>query len=293
MMATNEVPVPGRQVPGIHHRRVGDILVTAISDGFLDGSLAALQNIEEDEAGRLLREAFRPSAGRRTSVNTFLIRSGGRACLVDTGCGRTLQSSAGRVFDNLDAAGVSAAVIDTILLTHMHPDHSNGLSDPSGTALFPNAEICLHEAELGYWTADQNAGTEDYFDTARQQLAPYRDRLRAFASEVEVFPGVTSVPLPGHTPGHTGYLIASGGQTLLIWGDIVHAPEIQVPRPDVTLAFDVDPVLAEATRRRMFDRVASERLAFTGMHLHFPGWSHLTTGDGSYRLVPDAWSHDL
>jgi glyoxylase-like metal-dependent hydrolase (beta-lactamase superfamily II) len=292
-MAVNEVPVPDRQVPGLHHRRVGDILVTAVSDGFLDGSLAALQNIEEGDAARLLREAFRLSVARRTSVNTFLIRSGGRACLVDTGCGRTLQSSAGRVFDNLDAAGVSAAAIDTILLTHMHPDHSNGLSDSSGTALVPNAEVGLHEAELGYWTDDQRAGTEGYFDMARQQLAPYRDRLRTFAGEVEVFPGVTSVPLPGHTPGHTGYLVASGGHALLIWGDIVHAPEIQVPRPEVTMTFDVDPALAEATRRRTFDRVANDRLAFTGMHLHFPGWSHLAYRDDRYRLVPDAWSHDL
>lgn len=292
-MIVTQVPVPDCQVPGIHHRRIGDIVVTAVSDGFLDGSLAALQNIAEDEAGRLLSEAFRPSIGRRTSVNTFLIRSGGRACLVDTGCGRTLQSSVGRLHDNLVAAGVQAAAVDTILLTHMHPDHSNGLSDPSGTALFPNAEIHLHEAELGYWTADQHAGTVGYFDMARQQLAPYRDRLRPFAGEVEVFPGVTSVPLPGHTPGHTGYLVASGGHALLIWGDIIHAPEIQVPRPEVTMVFDVDPALAEATRRRTFERVASDRLAFTGMHLHFPGWSHLGRRNGGYQLVPDAWSHDL
>jgi glyoxylase-like metal-dependent hydrolase (beta-lactamase superfamily II) len=152
MMAANEVPVPDRQVPGLHHRRVGEILVAAVSVGFLNGSLAALQNIEDGDAARLLSEAFRPSVGRRTSVNTFLNRSSGRACLVDTGCGRTLQSSAGRVFDNLDAAGASAAAIDTILLTHLHPDHSNGLSDSSSTALVPNAEVGLHEAELGYWT---------------------------------------------------------------------------------------------------------------------------------------------
>ncbi|MCJ2091086.1 MBL fold metallo-hydrolase [Methylobacterium sp. J-072] len=222
-----------------------------------------------------------------------MIRSGGRACLVDTGCGPTLQASAGRLSSNLAAAGVQAAAVDTILLTHMHPDHSNGLSDPSGTALFPNAEIHLNEAELGYWTVDQNAGSAGYFDMARQQLAPYRDRLRPFAGEVEVFPGVISVPLPGHTPGHTGYLVASGGHALLIWGDIIHAPEIQVPRPEVTMLFDVDSALAEATRRRTFERVASERLAFTGMHLHFPGWSHLCRRNSSYQLVPDAWSHDL
>jgi glyoxylase-like metal-dependent hydrolase (beta-lactamase superfamily II) len=286
--------VPDRQVPGVHHRRVGDAVVTAVSDGHLDGSMAVLQNIAPEEAARMLRDAFRP-VPRRTAVNTFLIHAGGRVALVDTGCGDAMAATAGRLQSNLAASGVRPEEVDAVLLTHMHPDHSNGLADAEGRALFPRAELVMHEAEWSHWhddaamaRADETA-RERNFHAARDQAAPYRDRLRLFKGG-EVFPGVTAMPFPGHTPGHSGYMVASGSDSLLIWGDIVHVPEIQVPRPEVTMAFDVDPAQAEATRRRVFDMVWTDKQAFTGMHLHFPGHARLLRRDGGYALLPEAWS---
>jgi glyoxylase-like metal-dependent hydrolase (beta-lactamase superfamily II) len=286
--------VPDRQVPGVHHRRVGDAVVTAVSDGHLDGSMAVLQNIAPEEAARMLRDAFRP-VPRRTAVNTFLIHAGGRVALVDTGCGDAMAATAGRLQSNLAASGVRPEEVDAVLLTHMHPDHSNGLADAEGRALFPRAELVMHEAEWSHWhddaamaRADETA-RERNFRAARDQAAPYRDRLRLFKGG-EVFPGVTAMPFPGHTPGHSGYMVASGSDSLLIWGDIVHVPEIQVPRPEVTMAFDVDPAQAEATRRRVFDMVWTDKQAFTGMHLHFPGHARLLRRNGGYALLPEAWS---
>jgi glyoxylase-like metal-dependent hydrolase (beta-lactamase superfamily II) len=286
--------VPDRQVPGVHHRRVGDAVVTAVSDGHLDGSMAVLQNIAPEEAARMLRDAFRP-VPRRTAVNTFLIHAGGRVALVDTGCGDAMAATAGRLQSNLAASGVRPEEVDAVLLTHMHPDHSNGLADAEGRALFPRAELVMHEAEWSHWhddaamaRADETA-RERNFHAARDQAAPYRDRLRLFKGG-EVFPGVTAMPFPGHTPGHSGYMVASESDSLLIWGDIVHVPEIQVPRPEVTMAFDVDPAQAEATRRRVFDMVWTDKQAFTGMHLHFPGHARLLRRDGGYALLPEAWS---
>ena len=286
--------VPDRQVPGVHHRRVGDAVVTAVSDGHLDGSMAVLQNIAPEEAARMLRDAFRP-VPRRTAVNTFLIHAGGRVALVDTGCGDAMAATAGRLQSNLAASGVRPEEVDAVLLTHMHPDHSNGLADAKGRALFPRAELVMHEAEWSHWhddaamaRADETA-RERNFHAARDQAAPYRDRLRLFKGG-EVFPGVTAMPFPGHTPGHSGYMVASGSDSLLIWGDIVHVPEIQVPRPEVTMAFDVDPAQAEATRRRVFDMVWTDKQALTGMHLHFPGHARLLRRDGGYALLPEAWS---
>ncbi len=288
--------VPTRQVPGVYHRRVGEIVVTTVSDGYLDGSMAVIQNIAEAEAAQLLRDAFRP-VPRRTAVNCFLIHGGGRIALVDNGCGNAMAATGGRLMETLAAAGVAPAEIDTVLQTHLHPDHSNGLSDAAGVRLFPEAELVLHEAELAFWHDDAAMAKADEtsrarnFQAARDQLAPYRmaGRVRTFTGG-EVFPGVTAMPFPGHTPGHSGYLIASGGDALLIWGDIIHVPEIQVPRPEVTMAFDIDPAQAQATRRRVFDMVATDRLAFAGMHMHFPGAGHLARRGDGYALVPEAWS---
>lgn len=288
---------PEQQIPGIYHRRVGDIIVTAVSDGFLDGTLDVLRNITPEEARAVLTASFRPA--RRTAVNTFLIYSAGRLALVDTGSGNYLLPTAGKVMLNLAAANVIPGDIDTVLLTHMHPDHSAGLSDPiDGRRFFPNAELVVHENEPRHWFDDgpMAAATERarklYFLCAREQTRPYKDRMRTF-QKGEVFPGVTAIPCPGHTPGHTAYMISSGSEQLLIWGDTVHVPEVQTAHPEVCMEFDTDTSMAEATRRRVFDMVATDRLLVTGMHVHFPGFSHLVRRGQAYQLIPAAWEQEL
>ncbi|MCB4824108.1 MBL fold metallo-hydrolase [Roseicella aerolata] len=285
--------IPERQVPAVHHRRIGDITVTTVSDGYLDGSMAVIQNIPEAEAAQMLRDAYRP-VPRRTAVNCFLIRSGGRTALIDTGCGNHMAPTGGKLFENLAAVGVSPAEVDTVLLTHMHPDHSNGLADAGGTPFFPNAELVMHEAEHAFWHDDaamakaDEMSRERNFRAGRSQVAPYRARTRLHRGG-EVFPGVTAMPFPGHTPGHTGYMLASGTDSLLIWGDIIHVPEIQIPRPEVTMAFDIDPAQAAATRRRVFDMVARDGQAVAGMHMHFPGFLHLVRRGEEYVMLHDGW----
>ncbi|HEX6612134.1 MAG TPA: MBL fold metallo-hydrolase [Hyphomicrobiaceae bacterium] len=284
---------PSAQIPPVYHHLVGDIQVTALSDGTLERSLELLRSIQADEAQKLLADAFRP--GVVISVNAFVLRSNGRSILIETGSGKYLGESAGHLLANMSKAGISPASIDTILLTHMHPDHSAGLTDlTTGKAHFPNAELVVHENEPRHWNDDaaMARGTERqkllFFQQARDQMAPYRDRMRTFR-QGEVAPGVTAIPCHGHTPGHSAYLVASGGQQLLIWGDMVHIPEVQIPRPEVTIDFDSDPQAAAASRRRIFDMVASDRLLVTGMHLHFPGFGHLTREGSGYRFHPQAW----
>lgn len=287
--------IPTAQIPGVYHRRIGDIVVTALSDGYLDGAVEVMQNISPADATQMLTDQFRP--GRRTSVNCYLVYSASRLALVETGSGDYLLPTAGKLLQNLKAAGVNPADIDTVILTHMHPDHSAGLTNPkTGEKFFPNAELVVHQNEPKHWQDDSAMNRADerakkmYFQCAREQMAPYHNQMRTFDGPTEVFPGIRSVPLHGHTPGHSGYLIASGDQSLLIWGDIIHVPEVQVTRPEVTMVFDTDPHQAAATRKKTFDMVATDRQLIAGMHVHFPGFAHVVKdGQGGYLMLPEPW----
>ncbi len=288
------VMVPNAQIPGFYHRKIGDIIVTALSDGYLDGTVEVMKNIDPNDATRMLESQFRP--GRRTSVNCYLIYSAGRLALVETGSGDYLLPTAGKLLQNLKAAGVDPADIDTVMLTHMHPDHSAGLSNPkTGERYFPNAELVVHQNEPRHWNDDgemSRAGEREkkmYFAAAREQMAPYHNQTRTFDGAVDIFPGVRSVPMHGHTPGHSGYMIESGGKSLLIWGDIIHVPEVQVARPEVTMAFDTDQHAAAATRKRVFDMVSTDRQLIAGMHVHFPGFAYLAKDGDRYLMVPEPW----
>ena len=288
-------PQPTQQIPGVYHRKIGDIVVTAISDGYLDGGLDVMRNVDLGVAHRILREKFRPA--RRTSVNAFVIYSGDRTAIVDTGSANYLLPTAGFVQRNLAAAGIDPKSIDTVLLTHMHPDHSAGLTDMSnGQRLFPNAELVMHENEPKHWFDDGAMAKADerarrlYFLAGREQVTPYKDRTRLF-KEGEVFPGVTAVPSVGHTPGHTAYLVASGTDQLMIWGDTVHVPEVQTAIPEAGMAFDTDLAAAAAARKRMFDRVSADGVLIAGMHLHFPSFSRLARRNDAYELISEPWVH--
>jgi glyoxylase-like metal-dependent hydrolase (beta-lactamase superfamily II) len=268
-------------------QRVGDVTITAISDGYLAASLDFLSNIAPSEAARIQSDAGQkePSA---VHINCYLVRSAGRTILIDAGAGGIKQWG-GHLIANLSLAGVAPSEIDTILLTHAHPDHVGGLMDATGKMIFPNAELVAHRREVQFWQDDGNLSraserARGNFLIARQVFDGYRDRLRTF-DEGEVLPGISAMSLPGHTDGHSGYLLQSHDQGLLVWGDIVHFPHIQIQRPDVSIAFDQDPSLAAATRSRLLDLVSSEALLIAGMHLGELGFARIKRTNGSYGLL--------
>jgi len=249
------------------------------------------------DAGGLWKGPSRPPPPR-ISINCFVVHSGGRTALIETGSGNSMGPTLGKMPQNLIAAGIDAKSIDTIILTHMHPDHSNGLTDENGVAKFPHVELVVAERDVDHWFDDaaMAKATERqklrFFQWAREQIAPYQKQRRD--AKGEVFPGVTAEPIPGHTPGHTAYRVASKGEQLLIWGDIVHIPDVQTRRPDVYMEPDVDPQAAIATRKRIFDMVATDRLLAAGMHMHFPGFLNLNRGpNAGYELVPEIWQQAL
>ncbi|MDH0127169.1 MBL fold metallo-hydrolase [Brucella intermedia GD04153] len=268
-------------------QQIGDLTITAISDGYLHASFDFLANIDPADAARMQENA---GIADHTSIhiNCYLVRNGRRTVLIDAGAGGFKQWG-GRLKTNLMLAGILPSEIDVILLTHAHPDHIGGLMDASGATVFPNAELVAHHREIAFWEDDGNLSraperARGNFLVARQAFDGYRDRLRTFDAG-EVLPGMTAVPLPGHTAGHTGYRLDSGDKSLLVWGDIVHFPQIQVPRPDVSIAFDQDAHLAADTRSRLLDLVASEQSRIAGMHLGELGFARIERKRSAYSVA--------
>jgi glyoxylase-like metal-dependent hydrolase (beta-lactamase superfamily II) len=258
-------------------RNVGDFTVTAVSDGPYRGSLDAIIGVERADVERLT--GVRNGQPVWLDVNSFVIRAGGKLMLSDAGSGYSMQPTLGRLPEGLRAIGAAPEDIDLILLTHLHSDHSFGLVDRAGRPQFRKAELVVHETEAAFWLDREvqpgdSERVRNNSAAQRRVLAPYKDRIRR-VKDGEVLPGITAVRRPGHTPGHTNWLLESRSERLLIWGDIVHIAAVQVPRLDAALIFDVDPDLARATRRQVFDFVADEGLTVAGAHLPFPGFGRL------------------
>ncbi|EPG8608069.1 TPA: MBL fold metallo-hydrolase [Raoultella ornithinolytica] len=274
-----------------HHsfstRRIGDFVVTALSDGTMSASLDWLSGIETAEA-TVIQHRARIAEPGNIHINGYLIQGRGRTLLVDAGAGG-LNNVGGQLIDNLGAAGISPDDVDTVLLTHGHPDHIGGLIDAEGLPVFKQAELHLHPLEAQYWQDDErfkvaNERGKRNFNLARRTLDVYARQLRLL-DEGAITEGILPVWLPGHTPGHTGFRITSGEQCLLIWGDIVHFPHIQSARPDVSIVFDCDPLQAEETRKKILAQAASEKLLVAGMHLDRSGFANVLKAGQGYRIA--------
>lgn len=274
----NNPPFPSRQL--------GEFSITALSDGYLTASLDLLSNIDPVEAARLQENAGIADAAS-IHINGYLVRGRGRTILIDAGAGGYKQWG-GKLASNLALAGVLPSDIETILLTHAHPDHVGGLLDAAGVPVFGTAELVVDSREVSFWEDNGNLSraserARGNFLLARNVFDAYRGRLRTFTGS-EVLSGITAVPLPGHTAGHSGFRLESGASSLLVWGDIVHFPEIQLARPEVSIAFDQDQLLSASTRSRLLDIVSSDHLLVAGMHLGKLGFANIERMGKSYRI---------
>lgn len=293
-----QVAPASRQAPGFYRHRVGEIEVTALLDGTIAFPDAALPNLfaryDAETANRLRADAFVAPGGVPLAVNAFLVTIGTRRILIDAGAASALGPNLGQIPANLAAAGLAADDIETIVLTHMHRDHAVGLMQADGSAAFPRAELLVAEAEAAYWS-DPGEETRappplrPFFAPARAVLAAYGSRVRRIGTETEVAPGLRTLAIPGHTPGHLGVQIASGDAQLLMWADVVHAQALQFARPDWSISFDSDPDLTAQSRRRLFDMAATDRIAVAGSHLAFPGIGYVARRGEGYAFVPTMW----
>jgi glyoxylase-like metal-dependent hydrolase (beta-lactamase superfamily II) len=229
---------------------------------------------------------------QETSDNAYLINTGKRLILIDTGAGDLFGPTLGKLMGNLKASGYTAAEVDDILLTHMHPDHIGGLAKNS-VIQFPNAIVHAERDEGNYWLSETNLAkapdaSKAFFKDAMAEVDPYvkAGKFRPFKGDVALLPGVSSYTSFGHTAGHTSYMIESQGQKLLVIGDLIHVPAVQLDHPNVTISFDSDPKEAAASRIRVFNAMAKDRTLVAGAHIPFPGVGHLRKAGTSYQWVP-------
>lgn len=279
------------QTPGYYRMALGKFEVTALYDGFVMIDPSLMKGAEKKDIQILLTNKFANSAlGLQTSVNTYLINTGTHLILVDTGAGECLSTTTGHLIQNILAAGYQVDQIDTILLTHLHVDHVCGISDKDGNTLFANAKVWVADAEANYWLNPDNMTDElkASFNMVKDALAPYiaTNRFATYKPMDQLLPGLTIVPAYGHTPGHSAYQFQSEGQTLLIWGDIVHNHAVQFQRPEVSFDFDTDSQKAMKIRAQLFSDVAKNRWWVAGAHLPFPGLGHLLAEAETYHWIP-------
>ncbi|MGO4331782.1 MBL fold metallo-hydrolase [Cupriavidus sp. 2TAF22] len=278
------------QAPGFYRFALGAFRVTVLSDGTAPRDVSKIMS--KPQAVREAFAAAHQALPVEISVNCFLVDTGERRILVDTGAGELFGPLTGHLVENLRAAGYQPGDIDDILLTHIHGDHSGGLSI-GGQRVFPHAVVHVDQRDPALWLSPEAearapAAARTTFRQSHQTVDPYvvAGKLRTFDGATELFPGVRSVPLYGHTPGMNGYFIESRGQRLLLWGDVIHASEAQFGDPGITIEYDVAPAAAAATRQRILADAARQGYLVGGAHMAFPGLGHVQAGQAGFRWVP-------
>jgi glyoxylase-like metal-dependent hydrolase (beta-lactamase superfamily II) len=289
------------QVPGFYRLKVGDLEVTALYDGtrafdphWLNGTKATMDGVVKglQEDPRMLDVVD----------SGFLVNTGKQLILVDAGAGTWWGGGAlGRLAGSLRSAGYTTEEVNIVLVTHFHSDHVGGLTTQDGNRVFPNAEVYVAKAESDFWLSPEIAAkapkdAQPFFQSAQAIAAPYikAGKWHTFSGSETIVDGMQLVPLPGHTPGHTGYEFSSKGQKILFWGDTIHAQRVQLQHPEVTAIFDIDQTAAAATRNQLLPKLAGADVLIAVPHSSvFPPLGHLRKEGSGYTWVPvvftDRW----
>lgn len=289
-------PQQKTQAPGYYRMMLGDFEITALSDGTVDLPVdKLLSHAKPGQVQKALQQAYL-STPLETSVNSYLINTGAKLVLIDTGAAALFGPTLGRMLSNLKAAGYTPEQVDEVYLTHLHPDHVGGLLS-EGKAAFPNAVVRMDKHDADFWLSAEQlakapAESKGFFQGAQAAVKPYQEagRVQPFEGSTELVPGIRTQAAPGHTPGHSFYVVESKGQKLVIWGDLMHVAAVQFPDPTVTIAFDSDSKAAAPQRLKAFADAAKNGYFVAIAHVSFPGIGHLRANGKSYQWLPINYS---
>jgi glyoxylase-like metal-dependent hydrolase (beta-lactamase superfamily II) len=305
--ARANAPPVGKQAPGIYRYKVGDYEITAVTDGVTITPRPDnyVPNASKEEVAAALAANYLAPDKATHSYTPIVINTGSKLIVVDTGIGpgALVQSkgAVGQFHNNLEAAGIDRAAVDTVVISHFHGDHINGLLTADNKAAFPNAEVMVPATEWKFWMDDgeMTRGTgnpilEGNFKNARRVFDVLGRKVTQYDAGKDVAPGITAVASPGHTPGHTSYIVASGSDKLLVQVDITAgAAFLFVKNPEWQLLFDVDKPLAVQTRRKLYDMAIAEKMPIQAFHGAFPGLVRVEKDGNGYRWVPALWNTSL
>ncbi|MGY2198021.1 MBL fold metallo-hydrolase [Pseudomonas gingeri] len=290
------------QAPGFYRIMLGDFEITALNDGTIDAPFDKLLSEPAAKTTAALHKAFL-GVPTETSTNAYLVNTGTKLVLIDTGAGAFFGPTLGKLVANLKAAGYTPDQVDDVLITHMHPDHVGGLV-ANGAVVFANATIHADQHDADYWlskatldhaSADAKSFVPEFVRDAMASLTPYiaNGKFQPFQGSGEILPGFKAWSSYGHTVGHTSYIVESKGQKLIVAGDLVHAGAIQFADPSVTIGFDTDKKAASAARETVFTLAAKEGALVGAAHISFPGLGHLRSRGTSWQWVPVNYSTEL
>jgi len=289
-------PSAATQGAGVYRYALGGYQLTALYDGvwYVPIDEKFVRNASGAEVNDALAAAFLPPKILPVSFTALLVNTGTKLVLIDTGTAGQIAETAGSLLDNFKAAGVDPKAVDTILISHFHPDHIDGIKTKDGAKIFPNAEIAVPEPEWNFWMDDANMSKAEgavkrYFLNARRIFKDIAGEVRRFKPGSEVASGIESVAAFGHTPGHTAFAIHSGSQSMLAMSDTVRNPYLFARHPEWQPTFDMDGPQAVDARRRMLDRVAADRMLIEAYHFPFPACGHIAKAASGYEFVPAEW----
>ena len=289
--ARAKAPMQNTQAPSFYRFKIGSIEATVVSDGPLPIGPASrtFRGPSEAELGKMFADHFLPTDNVVLEQNALVINTGDRLALFDTGMSSVKRpnTQTGRLLTSLKQAGIDPKDIDAVVLTHPHIDHSGGMVADDGSRNFPNAQVYLTQADFDFWMDDRRLGTpaEGSALTARKNLPPYRDRIIFIKDGQEILPGVQAMQTPGHTVGHTVYMITSGGKTICNIGDVAHHV-ILFKHPRIEVAFDTDSKQGAQSRVKLFDTLAAQRIPLLVFHMPWPGLGQLAKHGDGFRYVP-------
>ncbi|MBU8539135.1 MBL fold metallo-hydrolase [Falsiroseomonas tokyonensis] len=275
--------------PPFHHVMVGGLRATVVNDGAAtrpDATQGFVVNAQPAQVAAALQAGGTPGPALVNPYNVTVVRTPRGLVLLDAGTGATPAMQV-----NMRNAGLDPAEVVLVAHTHFHGDHIGGLLAADGSPAFPNAQIAVPEVEWTFWMdpAEEARASEmrrPGFANARRRFAPYAGRITRFAPGAQVAPGITAVATSGHSPGHVSYLVADGDRQLMVIGDAITTPALFMANPEWYPVFDMDPTQAVATRKRLLDQLATDRIAVVGYHFPMPATGMVERAGSGYRLVP-------